>query len=260
MKLFRSSLLPLALLLCRPGAAVAAAPPEPLDAVEKAAGDWVKVRTETVRLETDWALQKDLLESTVNALAERAQAAEDQRERLKAKTAQDRTDLAELQARNKLATDSMQAAGTRLQDVAARLAQLRPSLPPRLSEALELPYRSLGNRDLGPAERMQVVMTILNRCAQFNRIVTCDEEVLAIPGEPGAKALAVMYWGLSHGYALDRATGRAWLGAPGPGGWNWSPHPEAAQQVAALIAVHNDKAEPEFVPVPAQLAHVSPTR
>jgi hypothetical protein len=107
---------------------------------------------------------------------------------------------------------------------------------------------------------MQMVMTILNRCAQFNRTVTCDEEVLTIAGEPGSKSLAVIYWGLSHGYALDRAAGKAWLGAPGPGGWQWTPAPEAARQVAALIAVHNDKAEPEFVAVPAQLAHPSTQR
>jgi hypothetical protein len=62
---------------------------------------------------------------------------------------------------------------------------------------------------------MQLAMTVLNRCALFNRTVTCGDEVLTISGEQGAKSLEVIYWGLSHAYALDRAAGKAWYGAPG---------------------------------------------
>jgi hypothetical protein len=150
----------------------------------------------------------------------------------------------------------MQATDVRLKEIKDRLIQLRPLLPPRLSEALELPYRSLAGTELGPSERMQITMTVLNRCAQFNRLVTCGQEVVTIEGEPGPKSLEVIYWGLSRGYALDRAAGKVWLGAPGPKGWQWEAQPEAFPQVARLIAVYNDKAEPEFAAVPAKLGHV----
>jgi hypothetical protein len=56
---------------------------------------------------------------------------------------------------------------------------------------------------------------------------------------------------------LDQAAGKVWLGAPGPKGWQWEAHPEAFPQVTRLIAVYNDKAEPEFVAVPAKLGHVA---
>jgi hypothetical protein len=105
---------------------------------------------------------------------------------------------------------------------------------------------------------MQIIMTVLNRCAQFNRIVTCGQEVLTIEGEPGPKSLEVIYWGLSRGYAFDPAAGKVWLGAPGPKGWQWEAHPEASRKVAQLIAVYNDKAEPDFVAVPAKLGRVVP--
>ncbi len=228
---------------------------DPIESLEKAAQEWVRVRAETVRLESDWGVQKELLASAASALAERAQAGEEKRDNLKAKTAADRTALAELQAKNQAAAEAMQATDARLKELQARLVRLRPSLPPRLSEALELPYRTLAEEKTGPSERMQVIMTILNRCVQFNRAVTSGEEVLTIDGEPGSKSLAVIYWGLSHGYALDRITGRAWMGAPGPAGWQWTAHPEAARAVAALIAIRNDKTEPEFIAVPARLAH-----
>jgi len=231
--------------------------PDPIETVGKAATEWVKTRAETVRLESDWATQRELLESTVNALNERAGRLEDQRDNLQAKMAKDRSELEALQTKNKAAADGLQAIGARLKAVGESLIQLRPSLPPRLSAALELPYRSLAGSELGLAERMQVTMTVLNRCAQFNRIVTGGEEVLTIDGESGAKSFEVIYWGLSHGYALDRADGKAWLGSPGPQGWRWEACPNAARQVAELIAIYNDKTEPVFVAVPAKLGHLS---
>jgi hypothetical protein len=233
------------------------ATPDSVEAVEKAATEWIKARTETVRLDTDWASQRELLESTVNALNERAQRLEEKKENLKAKTAKERGELEAMRAKNRADHDALQAAEAGLKEMKDKLIQLRPSLPPRLSEALEMSYRSLAGSELGLGERMQLTMTVLNRCAQFNRTITCDEEVLTIEGEPGPRSLEVIYWGLSHGYALDRTGRKAWLGSPGPQGWHWEPHPEAVKQVAELIAVHNDKTEPDFIPVPAKLAHLS---
>ena len=192
------------------------------------------------------------------ALAERAQTTEEKRSLLKVQTAKDSEEIETAQARNKEASAGLQAADARLKAMKDQLIQLRPSLPPRLSAALELAYRSLGAADLGPAERMQATMTVLNRCVQFNRMVTCDDEVLTLEGEPGPRSFEVIYWGLSHGYALDRAARKVWLGSPGPTGWRWEPRPDAASPVIELIAVNKDKAEPEFIPVPARLAHSAP--
>ena len=110
---------------------------------------------------------------------------------------------------------------------------------------------------MGAGDRMQLVMTMLNRCAQFNHTVTCGEEVLTIEGEQGTKSLEVIYWGLSHGYALDRAAGKAWYGSPGQKGWQWELRPDAVKPVSALVAVYNDKMDPDFVGVPATLGQTS---
>jgi hypothetical protein len=104
---------------------------------------------------------------------------------------------------------------------------------------------------------MQLVMTILNRCAQFNRVVTSGEDVLSIEGEPGPKSLEVIYWGLSHGYALDEKAGKAWYGSPGPKGWQWEPLADGARPVSKLIAIYGDRADPDFVAVPARLGQPS---
>ncbi|HTH47388.1 MAG TPA: DUF3450 family protein [Candidatus Limnocylindria bacterium] len=233
-----------------------AAEPDPVEAVGKAAGEWVKTRAETVRLQSEWSAQRELLEATVRAVQERANNLEAKRDDLKARTAQEQDELEKMAARNQAMSAALQGTGDRLKALDEKLVRLRPSLPPRLSAALELPYRSLAATELPLGERMQLTMTVLNRCVQFNRVVTHGEEVIQLPGDPEARALDVIYWGLSHGYALDRTAGRAWLGSAGPQGWQWEPRPDAALAVAKLIAIADDKAEPEFVNVPARMQHV----
>jgi hypothetical protein len=227
---------------------------DPLVPGEKAASEWIKTRLETTRIEGEWTADRPLLESTVGGLKERVQTLEEKRDLMKAKTAKDRDEIATMEAKNKAAADDLAAVDSRLQALVGQLTALRPSLPPRLSEALDLSYKSLASTSQATGERMQLAMTILNRCSLFNRTVTCGEEVLNIDGEPGAMSLNVIYWGLSHAYALDSAAGKAWYGSPGPRGWQWSPVPDSVRSVATLIAIYNDKVDPDFVSVPATLA------
>jgi len=231
------------------------AEPDPLEPAEKAAGDWIKIRLETSRLEGEWLSDRPLLESTVGGLQERATTLEEKMNRVKAKTAKDRDDIDVLKAKEKAAADDLHEVDARLQALISKLIGLRRALPPRLSEALEESYRSLAGKDNGAGERMQLAMTMLNRCEQFNRTITYGEDVLSIDAASGAKSLEVIYWGLSHAYALDRAAGKAWYGSPGPKGWQWEPLADEAGAVGELIAIYNDKADPAFVSLPATLGH-----
>jgi len=227
---------------------------DPVETLEKAAGDWVKVRAETGRIESEWSSQQRLLQSMVGALDDRADTAEAMRELLLAKTAKDRGDLSELDATIKTSEAGLKEIGAHLSAIDSQLPGLRPSLPPRLNDALELPFRSLASPDLTVGERMQLTMAVLGRCIEFNRTITCDSEVLTFAESETPQLLEVIYWGLSHGYALDRARGKAWFGSPGPKGWQWEPIPEGARKVAQLIAVYRGESEPRFVEVPARLS------
>lgn len=230
---------------------------DPVDKVGRTATEWVKTRTETVRLESEWSGQRTLLQSAVEAINQRAQLIEEKRDGLKARTAQERSELETLEQRNGRADADLRAAEAKLKEADRALLALRPFLPPRLSAALELPYRSLAAPELSVSDRMQHTMTVLNRCLQFNHVVSAGEEVITLPGEPTPKALEVIYWGLGQGYALDRGTGKAWRGAPAGAGWEWEPHPEAAAELSRLLAVASDKADPAFVMLPTKLNHAA---
>jgi hypothetical protein len=226
----------------------------PVDKVAKVATEWVNVRAATVKAEAEWKELRGLMEATVKALNERAGAAEEAVEQLKADSAQMREEAEALERRNASAAASLAAAEGRLDELVRALVEMRPSLPPRLSDALELPYRSLATADLPAGERMRHLMTVLNRCVMFNRMISTGEEVLTPPGEAAPKSLEVIYWGLSHGYALDRPAGRVWLGAPGSQGWAWQASSLDAGELAQLIALANDQGEPAFIIAPTIIA------
>lgn len=226
----------------------------PLDDVQKTVTEWVRVRAETARIEDDWTWQQMLMQSTLDALQERTLQLEAQRTELEARTAEERRDTADLMARRQALKDAKAQAEDHLRLLGERLARMRTWLPPRLSDALELPYRSLAKPDADVSDRMRYAMVILNRCVQFNRTVSVDEEMItASNGE--RRLMEVVYWGLSHGYALDRSGNEAYLGGPTESAWAWTTLPDMAPQVARLINASRDKAEPAFVILPAQAIH-----
>jgi hypothetical protein len=260
-RLFSQRLIGLAVaaLFCgRAMAAPAAEAASPVDSVRQSVTEWAKIRTETVRLETNWESERELLNSTLKAQRERAQTLVTQKKTLESKTAGERDSLATIAAQNTTAEAALNAATDRLRKIGTELLALRPWLPPRLSQALELPYRSLANPALTPGERMQFVTTILNRCAQFNKAITYGDELLTLPGETGHRMLEVIYWGASHAYALDRSGGKGYFGSPGAQGWTWEPAPGAEKSFSQLIAIYRDKADPQFVEVPAHVSDVLP--
>jgi hypothetical protein len=223
----------------------------PLEDVQKMVTEWARVRAETVRIESDWSWQEALMQSTLDALQERAQQLGTKRTELEARTTGERRETAELVAGRQEMKEAEAEAMRHLRQLGERLARMRAWLPPRLSVALELPYRSLAVPDAGTGERMRYAMLILNRCAQFNRTVSLGEEMItAANGEK--HLMEVVYWGLSHGYALDRIANEAYLGAPAESAWAWTAQPGLAPQVSRLINASRDKAEPAFVIAPAQ--------
>ena len=240
----------------RTSAAEAPAP----QTLEQTTTEWVKTRSESVRLDTEWRNTRQLLEATVAGLKERAETLEAKRDFAVASSAKDRTEIAELEKLDRLAAETLLRTDARARALSERLLTLRKSLPPRLSSALELSYRSLAAPEVAVAERMKLNLTILNRCTQFNRTVSYEENVIAVDAGAPAHMLEVLYWGLSHAYALDRQADKAWLGSPGPDGWHWQALPTAVAEVKQMIAIQRDEGDPAFVRVPAQVFHTNAAR
>lgn len=229
------------------------APATPLNQVQTAAAEWADLRSETTRIEADWVTEKALLEASIANLNSQADQLELQRDTLLAQTAKDRQELADLTAANQLRAEQLISTSARIQELATELSAMRPALPPRLSAALDLPFRSISSPDLSPADRMRHTMAILNRCQQFDRSFVLAEEVLTMAPGQEPRLLEVVYLGLSQACALDRSAGEAFMGRPVDGQWQWELVPGLEDDAARLIAVRLDEIPPEFVNLPTQI-------
>lgn len=229
-----------------------------IEAVQRTALEVARLHEETLRLRHDWDSEHRLLESTATALRERTRALETQLTLEETKISGIRRETDAVTRQGEALAAQVAAADARLRLLADRLVRLRPWLPPRLAQALELSTRSLMNPDLPLSERAQLTGVILNRCTQFNGAVTYSEETLLAPGSTGERLVEVLYWGLAQAFALDRAAGQAFVGRPGAKGWEWSPLPDGAEKVAQAIAIHRDKKDPEVVFLPLRLIDVQP--
>lgn len=236
--------------LCR------AAPTDPLEDVQKSSEAWIQTRLDTARAESDWKTERELLTTTLAAYEDRATTEEEKRDFAQAKTAKEREELGALREKAKAAKADLEAGDVALKSLVANLESFRAKLPPHLASGLEFAFRSLRDPHLTTAERMQFTITILTRCAQWDRTLTHAEEIVTVAGKP--KALDAIYWGLSHGYALDRKTGQVWLGRPDADQWTWEEVPGMADRVARLIAVFEGKVDPEFVLAPAHVNTAQP--
>jgi Protein of unknown function (DUF3450) len=230
---------------------------DPLDAVQTSALEWARVRAETVRLESEWQTEAQLLTASQDVLRERLRLLQEKKEDLLRRTTTERAEIDTFTAKNDASRNELAAVAVRLDELTAQLESLRPSLPPRLSVALELPFRSLTDAQLSVNERMQHALALLNRSLQFNRVLTYSEEPVSL-GANDTRLLQVLYWGLSHAFAFDPASHHAFVGRPLHGRWAWDRLPDGDHPVGTLMAIYQEKADPAYVATPLQLPLSSP--
>jgi hypothetical protein len=230
----------------------------PLGDVEVAAADWAHIEAESVKVEQEWSFGKPFLE---NLLAERNLRLKELNSKLLAARANGRKnaeDQAGSRERIEAAHAYLAAADVSLNETVAVLQASRSRLPPRLSDSLELSYRTMGEVERPISERWQAVTVIVNRCFQFNHTIVKAEELLQVEGA-APRLVETIYWGLAQGYALDRAENRAWRGSPEPGGWKWEPF-DGQKPLAHALAIYSERADPYFMPLDAKLLTTGPNQ
>lgn len=224
-----------------------------IESVQQSATEWIRIRAETARFLSDWTSEREVLQNSLSAEKAQLKLLTEKRDGLEAKTKGVREELDQLKSRNASASASLGRLDERLQPLAQRLVALRPAFPPRLSAALELPYRTLGDKNLTTAVRAQQIFTILNRCGQFNKAVTYSEETISLPEQSNPKLMEIVYWGLAAGYALDRNAKSAYLGRVVENQWRWVSVPTIYEPLSRVIAMYKGKSDPQAVELPAQI-------
>ncbi len=226
---------------------------EAMDSIHESARKWIDIRLETSQLQTDWLWQKNLLGSMQEALEFKVSQFEEREALLVAQMATEKQKVEQTREQVKQLREELATLEEHNQQMIEKLQSLKMFLPSTLSDSLELAFSSLSDPALSTGEKMQLVVTILNRCTQFNDKITYGEVIAPSSTEEKEHVLCVLYWGLSHAYALDQETGDTYLGKPVEKGWNWIPSPGLESEVRRLIDIFNEESDPDLVKAPVHI-------
>ena len=216
---------------------------------------WVETRQLISKTRSDWQSDKELIDQTTQLFQRELKSVEEQMAKLGTNSVQVDKERAEAEA---LKTSSAQALDRARQFAAGFEVQLRnlvPRLPAPLQEILKPALSRIpadANTRMTMAERMQVIVGILNELDKFNNAVSVFSEKRK--NQKGEEvAVETVYVGLGAAYFVNAAGDFAGTGAPGPSGWEWTPKPELAASVRDVIRIYRNERPATFISLPATI-------
>ncbi len=215
---------------------------------------WVETRQLFSRTKADWQADKETLEQSIKLFERDLQSVEEQISKLSTNNVQVQKERVQAEAQKKSSGESLDQARQFATGFEAQLAKLVPQLPVPLQEILRpllnrMPIDASNTR-LTAAERVQVIVGVLNELDKFNNSVAVFNEKRK--NQKGEEiAVETVYVGLGAAYFVSDANDFAGVGAPGTGGWDWTVKPELARSVREVIRIYRNEQPARFVSLPA---------
>jgi septal ring factor EnvC (AmiA/AmiB activator) len=251
-----NSYLPAVLALAVGGLTVTAAEPATLTQTRATLEQWVQTRQLISKTKTDWQADKETLEQTVALYERELKAIDEQMAKVSTNNTQVEKEMEEALALQKISNETLDAAKQFATDFEARAKQFVPQLPAPLQDILKpllarLPADPASTKMLA-AERMQVLVGVLNELDKFNNAVNLFNEKRKNPkGEE--VAVQTVYVGLGAAYFVNEAGDFAGTGAPGAKGWEWVVKSEIASTVQEVVRIYRNERTARFVTLPAAI-------
>lgn len=225
-----------------------------LESVRTPLEQWVQTRQLISRTQADWQGDREMLDQTAKMFERELAALAEQFGRLSTNNVQAAKERDEAEALLKTSDAALETARLFAAEYEQSLTRLVPRLPAPLQEILKpllarLPADPASTR-MTSAERVQVLVAILNELDKFNNALTLfNEKRRNTKGEE--VAVETVYIGLGAAYFVNEANDFAGIGSPGATGWEWAPKPELAGAIRDVIRVYRNELGARFIALPA---------
>ncbi len=217
---------------------------------------WVSVTQDLAETKADWQFEKEVLNATKASLQGEVDQIKAQIEDAGKEEQTADAETQKLAAEQVELTKASETVTALIEKLEERLVQLVPKLPPHVRKTIGADLELLNNKqkrdEAGIATRVTTVTNILQAAEQANSdIVTVNEE-RAVEGK--TQSVQTVYFGLALAYSSTEDGSVGWLGTPGDSAWTFEEHPDEAKQIARVVAIANDEADVDFVPVTAKIS------
>lgn len=227
----------------------------PLTETRSTLEKWVETRQLISKARNDWRTDKETIEQTIQLYERELKSIDEQMSKVSTNNTQIDKERSEAEAQKKIANASLDRAREFVAGFEAQVKKLSPQLPAPLQEILTLLLHRMPSdaaTKMSTAERMQVVVGVLNEMDKFNNSVSVfNEKRKNAKGEE--VAVETVYVGLGAAYFVNQSNDFAGTGTPGANGWEWTTKPELASAVRDAIKIYRNEQPAHFVSLPVVL-------
>ena len=254
----RLSLLALALTIPAPApsAQEAGSSSEQIESARATVARWVETQQIISREREEWQVGRDVLEQRISLLEREIATIEEGLAEVRASTGETDRKKAELLAEERTLAEAGAVPEESIAAFESRTKELMSTLPEPLRDRVALLSQRLpadpARTELSLSQRFQNVIGILNEVNKFNRDLTVENEVLELPDGTRAEVRS-LYVGLGQAYYVTADGGAAGIGHAAGGAWKWQPANELAPEITRAIAILQNEAVPDYVPLPVDL-------
>lgn len=214
---------------------------------------WVQTRQLISKTRSDWQADQETLEQTVALYERELKSIDEAMAKVSTNHTQVAREMQEATALQRLADETLAGARNFATELEARVKQLAPQLPVPLQDILKPLLARLpadpGTTKMLAAERLQVLVGVLNELDKFNNAVNLFNEKRRNP-QGDEVAVQTVYIGLGAAYFVNEAGDFAGMGSPGATGWEWAIKPEIAGTVQEVVKIYRNERTARFVTLP----------
>ena len=217
---------------------------------------WVQTRQLISQTRADWQTDKEMLEQTVALYERELKAIDEQMSKVVTNNTQVAKEMTEAEALQKTSNETLGDAKQFATEFETKVKQLVPQLPGPLQDILKpllarLPADPNHTKMLA-AERMQVLVGVLNELDKFNNAVSIFNE--RRKNDKGEEvSVQTVYIGLGAAYFVNEVGDFAGTGTAGKSGWEWTTKPEIASTVHEVVKIYRNERAARFVTLPASV-------
>jgi hypothetical protein len=216
---------------------------------------WVETRQLISKTRADWQGAKETLQQSVALFERELQGVQEQSSKLSTNNTQIDKERREAEAAKQSAEESLVRAREFATAFESQIRTLLPQLPSPLQETLQplvLRMPADANTKMTAAERLQVLVGILNEVDKFNSSVSVfNEKRRNSRGEE--MAVETVYVGLGSAYFANETGEFAGRGSPGPKGWEWQIQNGLGPSIRETIKIYRNEQPAHFVSLPATI-------
>ncbi len=203
-----------------------------------------------------WQVSKELLSDEIGLAGRELEGLQEQIQEKRQESLDAEAMVAELLANSEASTLATQEMLERIPAWEARMRVLLPRLPQPLQDELRTLAQSLPKEGeethLSPSKRFITLVFLLTQINKFHGEVHLASETLTLPD--GAQVnVSTLYLGVSQGYFVTQDGSMAGVGLSSENGWDWTPKPEAAAEIAKAVAILSNEHPAGYATVPVRI-------